>query len=74
MAKGQRRVFALVRLLAKWCFGRLGKLVSVGDCEALADALSQAAKEERIEPPKIAWKRYSIVITVDKYLAGIDMK
>lgn len=51
--------------------GRYGRLVPVGDCEVLAEAISKASTEERIDPSPEAWSRYTINTTVEKYLNGL---
>ena len=52
--------------------GKYGRLVPVGDAQALALAMSAAATEARMPLPSEAWNRYSTEATVDKYLAGIE--
>ena len=54
--------------------GKYGRLVPVGDVQSLATAISLAAAEERINPPEEAWRRYTVDVTVEKYIAGLGLK
>ena len=51
--------------------GKYGRLVPVGDTQALALEMLNAAAEERVPSRPEAWNRYSTEVTVDKYLAGL---
>jgi glycosyltransferase involved in cell wall biosynthesis len=48
--------------------GRHGRLVPVGDAEALASAIDRTLAEPRRSPPATAWQRFSLDASVDGYL------
>jgi len=48
--------------------GRYGRLVPVGDADALASAMRAAVDGEIGPPPEESWRRYEVGAVVDRYL------